>query len=126
MTSEKNATLLEKILKRTKEGTINWEATHSDETFQASFPNYSIRINRRHYEPEYPGDDGISYELDIYNKDGKLIEEIYPVGLREAINNPFQVFQEIFLLARRMAFGVEEALDELISVLGEGEGKTQF
>jgi hypothetical protein len=126
MTSEKNAMLVKKILKRTREGTIEWEATHSDETFQASFPNYSIRISRRRYEPEYPGDDGISHKLDIYNKDGKLIEEIFPVDIGKTIKKPFQMLEEIFMLARKIAFGVEEALDELISVLGGGENEADF
>ncbi len=125
MTSKKNVTLLVRILERTKEDAIKWEATHSDETFQASFPTFSIRISRIHYPVEYPEDDGINYQLDIYNKDGKLIEEIYPSHLEE-IRNRFLVFNEIFLLARRMAFGVEEALDELISVLGEGEDELGF
>jgi hypothetical protein len=121
MASNKNATLLKRILERTREGTIEWEATRLDETFQASFPNYSIRISRTHYEPEYPGDESIDYKLHIYNKEGKLIEEMYPADIGGDVGNPFRMLEETFRLARRTAFGVEEALDELISALGEGE-----
>lgn len=118
MASKKNATLLKTILQQTKTGVIKWEATYSDETFQASFPKYSVRIIRIQYPPQYEEDDGIIYEFDIYNKEGKLIEELYPSDV--VLQNPHSVFREIFFLARRMVFRVDNAVDELLNDLGVG------
>jgi len=95
------------IYEKTKNGEIKWEATADESTFQASLSNYSILIKRA------AGTLG-GTTLQICNEQGQVIEEFTQFDF---IAGGFPQMAELFELARRMAMGVEKALDDLIGAL---------
>lgn len=113
---DKRLRLVKILHDRTAEGTVEWERTTTDGEFQVAFPTYSIAITSR---PDYDADEP-DYGLRIYNKDGDLIEEIWNTDLVvDGEHNPFLLLRSTYKTARRIAMGVEQALDALLWDLGD-------
>lgn len=105
MAYDKLIRLARLIYEKTKNGEIKWEATPDEGTFQASLASYSILVTR--------APDG-EPTLQICNEQGQVMEEL---TWSDAVNADFREMVELFELARRIAMGVEKALDELIGTL---------
>lgn len=114
---DKRILLLQQLRRRTLEGTLNWEETADDGAYQATFSNYGVRIrtmwNREHDSPDY--------QLELYNSNGHLIEEISSDALHEVDPKAgaYQIMAQMFETARRIAMGVEQALDEILQELDD-------
>lgn len=118
MSYEKVGKLIRSLHSTSKSGKIIWEDTEKDGTYQVSFPNYTIRIFSR-INPYNPHDGNTDYVIQIINGDGDVVDEISDVDVKEIISNSYNVMREIHDIARRQVFGVEKALDEILSDLGD-------
>jgi hypothetical protein len=106
MADERLLELASLLFEKTKTGEIAWEKTSFDETFQTSFPKYSVRIQKVKGAPT----------LFLFNEDGDLIEELSYVEAFLSLGSENRL-NELFELARRKAMGVDQALDELLREL---------
>ncbi len=121
MAYDKLIRLAQLIYEKTKNGEIKWEATADEGTFQASLSNYSILVKRSAKVslpvvslPVTTLVGNLTYfTIQICNEQGQVIEELTDY---DAVAADFKL-GELFELARRMAMGVEKALDELIGTL---------
>lgn len=115
MVDEKIAKLVARLHEKTAAGAVGWEKTVDDGVFQAAFPQFAIRIRPAGHDEE--GDS--LYQLEIYNDDVELVEEVSTMDLQGHVEAPWRRLHEIYVNARRIAMGVSEAIDTLLSELGE-------
>ena len=114
MAYEKLISLANRLYQESAAGRVNWGSSSDENTFQVSFPKYSIVVARIPDEEH----DGAEYiVLRILNQDGQIIEEL---NQGEAYRENFPNMEELFALARRTAMGVEQALDDLLRNLELG------
>ncbi len=99
------------LWEKTKRGEIRWETAPQNDVFQTSLSNYAILIGRN---------DSNDLSLQLYNQQGNLIEELpeYDAG-----NSGFPHLDELYHHARRIALGVEKALDDILKELGSSAAK---
>jgi len=111
MVNERIVKLIERLHQRTMDGKITWEQTNIEGVFQIAFPEYSLKISKSESSHDY----SISIFLQIYNKDGILIEGVHDGQLMPMI--PFSTMEELYYNARRTAMGVDKAIDDILSEL---------
>lgn len=119
MSYQKIADLVTKIYKKSNDGTIEWEATEKEGTYQLSFSNYSVRIftkeNKNIYDNNQYEDD---YILQILNDEGELVEETNDGQLSQLLGEKsFEIMKHLYEIARRQVMGVENALDSILNEL---------
>jgi hypothetical protein len=119
MTDTKLLELLKKIEDKTAKGELKWEATALEDQFQTVLSNFILRVRR---EQDREGADVESFSL--VNKDGLVLETIYPYLLRKAAQDasenmmlPDNLLRSTFRNAKRQALGVEKAVDAILSDL---------
>ena len=112
MSYPKIAKLVEALLTQTENGSLQWEPTEKSDTFQASFPRYSVRLFVRHVS-EFD----VDYILQIINDFGDIVEEISDPDLNDVLDSAYRKMREVHEAARRSAMGVESALDEILGFL---------
>jgi hypothetical protein len=96
----------ELLYQRTKKGEIVWERTDSDTRFLTSFPNNGVVL--RLDATGFP-------QLLLRNERGETIETL---SFQQAVGAGIhEKMRELYELARRQAFGVDQALDELLRAL---------
>lgn len=103
--------LISKLLLRTKEGRVDWRKTETEDTFQASFPSYAVRV-----WPELVNDGfgrSSGHCLALYDQDGDFIERT-----SEPEGQYGSALSDLHSAARRQAMGYDKALDTLIEALG--------
>jgi len=116
MATKKELLFINKLLEKTKDGSISWKRTEKADVFQVSFPEYSIRLLwRRPYEE-------IEYGIMIFNSEGNIISELWDEDFTELCSNPssYKLFEELYELARNEAMGVDSALNYLLNELDDG------
>lgn len=113
MSDSKIVRLIQGIVRQTNAGKIDWEVTESEEVFQASFPNYSIRLS---YTTSNMGTD---YWLTIMNDEGLVIESVSDVQIKSELEGSYRIMEGLYSDARRVALGVDKALDDLLSIFDE-------
>lgn len=116
MAIEKAKLLIDRIHKRTKAGTLDWDETTDDNIFLTTFPDYAIHIAK---VEELNG--ATNYNLSIFNEEGRLIEKFSPGNIADSYDEGYEILEEIFELARGDALGVDVAIDNIISLLEEGD-----
>lgn len=118
MAYPKLARMVSEIHRRTSGGSMRWEETSTENTFQVALANYTLRISQitSNYE------DDISYYFAITDEKGREIEGLSPGDFdqTELGKRPHVVLKEIYEGARRMALGVEKSLDDILSQLEQG------
>lgn len=115
MSYDKMARLVQRLSRVTAERSDLWEPTTENGVFQASFPNYAVRIDSRPGD-NYQNEDDVY--LSIYDDDGALIEEVADSDLGPLLPDAYRVMVSLYESARRQAMGVDQALDEILSELG--------
>ncbi len=110
MTDPKLVELVTRLHRQTVLGKVAWEPTVTDDEFQAEFPDYTIRIS---IPTLY------SYRLEILNPDGRVVEAISSWALEKSMDDAVETMSELYAVARRTAMRVDEALDDLLSKLGD-------
>lgn len=115
-TDEKLQQLIQKLKAKSESGEVSWEQDGGDESqFLASFPGHSVGIRiaeRRGASPVYTFTifDGAGAKLESLTVDDT---EYYSIFWPEAYKDISILFSE----ARRKAFNVGQALDEILKVL---------
>ena len=119
MADDKLLVLIQRLSDQTNQGNVKWEKTVDDGVFQASFPGYSIHILTR--TSRIPQASDPDYVLEIYNDDGVLIEQADDVDFKDLGLDPpiFTTMEQMYTKARRMAMGVDRALDSLLGSLDD-------
>lgn len=110
MDLEKRARLVGVIFDKTKKGLLDWSPTADPDSFQISFATQSVVISHNGFEDEY--------YLGVYNSNAELIEQITPSEIKEYIQSPNSLFQQLFENARSKALKVDDAIDNLLDELG--------
>ncbi len=100
--TELTESLVERLLLKTKEGEISWRESVRPNEYTVSFPSSSVGIV----------DDKDGYRLRLYNDTGMLIDET-PIERAPALPQ----MMELWALARRQAWRVDETLQELLKEL---------
>lgn len=110
--------LLNHILNLTRMGQLKWNTSGDDDSYLLSFSDYSINIFYRPSENLDSG--GLEYVIRIYDNEGKVVDEVNNVELDEIERgkNFYKLLDELFVLARRNARGIDEALESMMSDLG--------
>ena len=111
MTSQKHIALVFNLRGRTHDGQLDWEESALPGAFEVAFSNYTIRISQ----------DNDGYEVSILDKVGRLIESFSDVNVPDTAWMPgetsYGVFSEVYEMARRISYGVEQALNEILEEL---------
>jgi|GEM_PF-2566979 len=101
------------IAKLLTTGLLVWEETADSDTFQVTLDSFVVQIGRK-----WNDDVGENrYQVSLFNKSGKLLEEIYPrnvdtMALHQLTGHGADsAFQSLFESARRQALNVDESLD---------------
>ena len=115
MADEKVVKLVRGLFKQTLAGKVGWETTDREGVFQVSYPNYSIRISIK----ETAGGDDIW--LTIINDVGDVVESVSDVTIKGSLSNAFSIMSNIYSEARRVAMGVNAAIDEILNDMGLDE-----
>ena len=123
MIEKKFVALIQRLHKKTTEGSVQWERSFvEDKAFTTTMGRFSLSLRPRG-DPDYP--DQPDYILRIHSQDDTVIEEISNVTLRgvsEELNvNALQLLQETYTTARRQVLGVEGAVDSLLSELDKDD-----
>ena len=89
-----------------------WEPTVYEQRFQLDFTDYTIQI-----ESEFSEELGETITLRILDNDNRVIEQVTEGGLREIMDDAYKAMGELYAGARRIATGVDAALDTLLEEL---------
>jgi hypothetical protein len=110
MNNSKIFKIIRALHNRTISKEIEWEETGSGEDFQTSFSGVSLRVGHNPF-------DG-SCNLQVYNGNGYLVEAIDQNEIQlEGFENEATLIGEVYNMAKRQAYGVDEVLDELLEEL---------
>ena len=126
MSEEKVGRLVVLLLDKTVRGELRWEQTETEGVYQAAFPSYSARIAS---QPTREDGRGVDYVLGIYNEEGAKVHEVDDIDLREGMgggSEAYKTMQQLYQAARRIAMGVEDAVDDILSFLHEDEEEIPF
>lgn len=113
MSYTKMVNLVTKLANKTAIGRIQWEPTNAKDTFQIAFPDYTVMISQVFNDDTQE----IDYFISIYNFTGSLIESVSDVELKDDFENAYKTMEELYESARRIAMGVDSALDSLLQSL---------
>jgi hypothetical protein len=111
MADPKFHALIHKLLERSREHKVEWEATAAAGVFQAAFPHYSVKVYTE------PGTHGEDYILQIADEQGQVIDEVRDTDFSDELDN----MRELFNYARSSGLGLDRALDSIIAALGSDE-----
>lgn len=113
MSNAKIAKLLNLLIEKTESGELEWEPTVKSDVFQANFPRYSVRILTREGETGFD----LDIVLQIINEEGMIVESVSDPQVSDFIESAFLRMRALHASARRIAMGVDRALDEIIDFL---------
>ena len=108
MADTKILEIAEKLLKRTRNGEVNWRETVDSNEFIVSFPTQTLAI-----EETVSG----RYQISLVNERGNTIESLRFPG-SQAIEGG-EILQDLFELARRKALQIDIRLDEALNALDQ-------
>lgn len=103
----RSAQIVDLLLQKNDLGKLDWQATELPNVYQVAFPNFGIRLGPR-------GDDMV---VKVYDGQANLVEEFTDVTVASEIDSAYVKMKALHESARRVALGVDKALDGLISVL---------
>lgn len=118
MAHEKQYSIVDLMIEKTKAGELTWEATFDETEFETNLKTYSLRIKQ-----EYDFNLGETITITVLGKNGNVIERFDDHELKYS-QRDFrpgieygQALADIYQLIKRRALGVEQALDDLLSEL---------
>ncbi len=107
MTNSKLIDLIRRLLNKSNEGEIDWEATANAKRFLTTLSNYSVLISEE-------GEDYVLYIVDQFDE---IIEQVADPDLREVDGDSFKLMKELHQVARRNARGADKAIDDILEML---------
>ena len=117
MLENKFLLLLQRLHQRTVAGTIAWEPGSSQGAFIATLGDFTVGLQAKR-DPEYPDDPDIY--IRVHDPQGTVIEEFSNAtfrGVETGQVNAYAMMKELYTGARRKAYGVEQAIDNLLERL---------
>jgi hypothetical protein len=106
-TAQRIKDLIELLIRGTHARSLEWQSTADENSFRLTSPAANIRLTRS--QEFYEGEPYMSLILSIYNDKGRVIEQYSPSGASED-----EIFDELFMLARRSAYKTDEVLEKLM------------
>lgn len=123
MISKKIYWLLRRLFHMTQENKLEWGETGREGVYQIAVDEYTIRIaEERGEDPKSPP----RYVLSICNAKGAVLEQITGGDMTEHLHNSGEYLGDLYQRARRIAMGVETALDRIIKQLGDEKPPEEF
>jgi len=124
MADRKQWDFILKLYKRTNASKVDWRRTAEDGVFQASFPNYSVRILSRPSSDEPQ----LDYIVQVLDDDGTLVDEMADPDFVELIDPPesFHTMRDLYRMARRVAMGIDKALNSIMASLDKDPDDLPF
>lgn len=113
MSYRKLAMLLDALYDKTNSGAIGWDESAHSNSYETSFPNYSVLLNN---DKSQGRDVFILYIIDA---NGDVVEEASDADFSEFIGDPYSKMKDMYETARRQAKGVDQALDEILKELDD-------
>lgn len=117
--NEKLTSLVTTLVEKTEEGKVSWNPTVNADEFVAGFSRYAILIRKDVAVYEF-GDTSQETHLELLflNEDGRVMDSkaASPDSL-SGQSDDFERLYELFTLARRSAYNVEEGIDRLLQEL---------
>lgn len=117
--NEKLTSLVTTLVEKTEEGKVSWSPTVNADEFVAGFSRYAILIRKDVAVYEF-GDTSQETHLELLflNEDGRVMDSkaASPDSLSDQ-SDDFERLYELFTLARRSAYNVEEGIDRLLQEL---------
>jgi hypothetical protein len=117
MSNEKMVALLKKLDEKTGRGEIDWEETSDPNCYRVVFTDYIVRIRKVTVEDSWGNLVRDYFTIEIVDDQGRIIDEAENKELEQFLENPYEVFKELYVAARRKALGADKALDEILSKL---------
>jgi hypothetical protein len=105
MSTDKMIKIAERLLVKTKEGSISWEETEDEYCFQTSLTEYSIRIKG----PKMANPFGTSYFIKLLNQKGTELESISDKDAKPGL------LEDLYSIARKNALNVDKAIDDILN-----------
>jgi len=96
--------LIHRLREKTETGSLGWEATASPKKFLTTLSDYSVLISEE-------GDD---YFLTIVDSWDDVIERVSDPELKQEDRKAYETMKSLYVLARRNAKGVDEAIDDIL------------
>lgn len=109
MDDKRHEQIARRLLAKSNDGSIQWQATESEGVYQASFSDFSVRA-RRSQTTDVFGADFVHHVLEIYDEEGTLVDEIAEQTLETVLG-------QVYSFARRQALHVDEMLDTILKQL---------
>lgn len=116
MLSNKIITLVRRLFQMTQENKLQWVETAREGVYQLGIDDYIVRVAEEH------GDDEKSppnYVLRVCNAKGVVLEQVTDDDISERVHDAGEFMRDLYQRARRIAMGVETALDRIIQRLEE-------
>jgi hypothetical protein len=115
---EKQAELVRRLYEKTTLGEVEWKKTASDDAFQSSFKNSSVRVASTKLQTQ------TLFTVELLNKDGDVADSFDDSDLDtemfgEVNRENYQKLREIFEMARRHAQGADKVLNEILKALDD-------
>jgi len=123
VSQEKHGTLIDRLIKKTQDRSLEWKTSLLEGRYQISFRDNTVRIHMVD-----GGDDGSPFEnpmvyLELINDEGIVAETINDEELDRDIPVEkhfwFKKMTSLFELARRSALGSDKILDEILTDLDD-------
>ena len=115
--------LITKLTASTSIGTIGWAETAEEGTYQTSFANSSVQISAR-YGVDDEGDPLTEYMVSIFNKSGKLVDEVssFTAPSAQVRHDMEKMYED----ARRIAMHADLTVSNILSELNRIEDLDEF
>lgn len=108
--SDKWVKLANLLIQMTHDGSIDWQETTDNETYQAVIGKNAIEVEQTGF-----GDD---FEVRVRDGSGRVVDRFTDQDLSNLSGNHYhRAFQEMFGLIARRISGTEQVLDEILSEL---------
>ena len=116
MANPKQIALIHHLHERSLDGTLEWTDSLVRNAFEVSLSNYTIRVST----------EDADYRVSIIDGFGRIVESFTDVDLdgepAARTHTYYKMLSEIYDMARRIAYGVDEALDYILDELKKGKG----
>jgi len=119
MAESKQIQFVHGLCRKSANGNLRWASTGDENTFLAIFREYTVSIARYYDAARTPN--GESYELRIVDAEGEEIDSFnsgeFAVDERDLAERSLR---ELYNVARRKAYGVDEIYEKLLDQIGAG------
>jgi len=119
MAASKYVQLIQRLIKRTEDGTANWEPTSRDGVFALSLSDFTVRLSALQ-----SGGGSPLIHFEIVNSLGTVVDKFTDADAGHELDDAGEFFkrsENMYDLARRKAFGVDAALDSLLAELDKDD-----